>query len=47
MYIRMYVGVLAKIHPSPVYSHTICTFIFLEMHRKTYRQLRGLDDKTL
>ncbi|KAG6011375.1 hypothetical protein E4U54_008112 [Claviceps lovelessii] len=25
--------------------HTICTFIFLEMHRKTYRQLQGLDEK--
>ncbi|KUI57730.1 Mitochondrial dicarboxylate transporter [Cytospora mali] len=24
--------------------HTICTFIFLEMHRKAYRHIEGLDD---
>ncbi|KAG5996211.1 hypothetical protein E4U52_007022 [Claviceps spartinae] len=27
--------------------HTICTFVFLEMHRKTYRQIQGLDDHKL
>ncbi|KAG6007499.1 hypothetical protein E4U21_005967 [Claviceps maximensis] len=27
--------------------HTICTFLFLEMHRKTYRHIRGLDEKKL
>ncbi|UKZ82015.1 hypothetical protein TrVFT333_009796 [Trichoderma virens FT-333] len=25
--------------------HTICTFIFLEMHRKAYRKVKGLDEK--
>ncbi|PHH88263.1 hypothetical protein CDD83_7764 [Cordyceps sp. RAO-2017] len=27
--------------------HTICTFVFLEMHRKAYRKLKGLDDSGL
>ncbi|KAG6223815.1 hypothetical protein E4U26_004271 [Claviceps purpurea] len=27
--------------------HTICTFVFLEMHRKTYRQIQGLEDHKL
>ncbi|KAG6152894.1 hypothetical protein E4U37_003425 [Claviceps purpurea] len=27
--------------------HTICTFIFLEMHRKMYRQIQGLEDHKL
>ncbi|KAF4123697.1 solute carrier family 25 (mitochondrial dicarboxylate transporter), member 10 [Geosmithia morbida] len=27
--------------------HTICTFVFLEMHRKTYRNLKGLEEPTL
>ncbi|KAG6212118.1 hypothetical protein E4U50_002009 [Claviceps purpurea] len=27
--------------------HTICTFVFLEMHRKTYRQIQGLGDHKL
>ncbi|KJK81556.1 hypothetical protein H634G_02816 [Metarhizium anisopliae BRIP 53293] len=27
--------------------HTICTFVFLEMHRKTYRKVKGLDEKNL
>lgn len=26
------------------HRQTICTFIFLEMHRKAYRKLEGLDD---
>ncbi|KAK4061236.1 hypothetical protein Trihar35433_9563 [Trichoderma harzianum] len=25
--------------------HTICTFVFLEMHRKVYRKVKGLDEK--
>ena len=28
-------------------SHTICTFIFLELHRKAYRQVKGIDEKKL
>lgn len=24
------------------YRHTICIFLFLEMHRKTYRRIRGM-----
>jgi dicarboxylate transporter 10 len=27
--------------------HTICTFVFLEMHRKTYRKVQGLDDPSI
>ncbi|PNY29856.1 Mitochondrial dicarboxylate carrier [Tolypocladium capitatum] len=27
--------------------HTICTFVFLEMHRKAYRQVKGLDENKL
>jgi dicarboxylate transporter 10 len=27
--------------------HTICTFVFLEMHRKTYRKVKGIEDKVL
>ncbi|KJZ75613.1 hypothetical protein HIM_05076 [Hirsutella minnesotensis 3608] len=27
--------------------HTICTFVFLEMHRKAYRRVKGLDDRKL
>ncbi|GAB0135548.1 hypothetical protein EsDP_00003881 [Epichloe bromicola] len=27
--------------------HTICTFVFLEMHRKTYRKVKGLDEQKL
>lgn len=27
--------------------HTICTFVFLEMHRKAYRNVKGLDEKKL
>ncbi|KAL7969869.1 mitochondrial carrier domain-containing protein [Trichoderma sp. SZMC 28014] len=25
--------------------HTICTFVFLEMHRKVYRKVKGVDEK--
>ncbi|KAK2596231.1 Mitochondrial dicarboxylate transporter [Conoideocrella luteorostrata] len=27
--------------------HTICTFVFLEMHRKMYKKAKGLDEKRL
>lgn len=27
--------------------HTICTFVFLEMHRKAYRGVKGVDEKNL
>lgn len=27
--------------------HTICTFVFLEIHRKTYRKVKGLDEQKL
>ncbi|KYK61183.1 hypothetical protein DCS_02324 [Drechmeria coniospora] len=27
--------------------HTICTFVFLEMHRKAYRRVKGTDEKML
>ncbi|RSL77389.1 hypothetical protein CEP51_009107 [Fusarium floridanum] len=27
--------------------HTICIFFFLEMHRKTYRRLKGVDESSL
>ncbi|VUC35143.1 unnamed protein product [Clonostachys rosea] len=27
--------------------HTICTFVFLEFHRKAYRQVQGIDEATL
>jgi hypothetical protein len=30
-----------------VLSHTICTFVFLEFHRKAYRQVQGIDEATL
>lgn len=29
------------------HSHTICTFVFLEMHRKAYRTMEGLEDSIL
>ncbi|OAQ79888.1 mitochondrial dicarboxylate carrier [Purpureocillium lilacinum] len=27
--------------------HTICTFVFLEMHRKAYRKVKGIDEQKL